>query len=200
MESEKQNKNATKDNEPEDTSVKVDLEEPEAQPQPTDESSQSVEDEGLIDKLKRLEDQHLRAVAELENYRKRSARQYEELMRTANDRLLADLLEVVDSFDRALAHSAENDAAKTESFADGVKLIHGQLNELLRKYDVKPIDAVGQPFDPNKHEALMQMASDEYENGKVVSELVKGYTIGDRILRHSKVSVSTGPADKADDR
>jgi len=163
-------------------------------------SSEKPEDEGLIEKLQRFEDKYLRAVAELENYRKRSARQVEETIRFANDRLLADLLEIVDGFDRALEHSGDNknESGDTESFVGGVKLIHGQLMEVLRKNDVRPIEAIGNRFDPNKHEALMQIPSEEYEDGAVAGELARGYMIGDRILRHSKVSVSTGPTEKKD--
>ena len=185
----------------EDTSVKVEVDGAPNADSPI--KAEETRAESPEEQILRLEDLRLRAVAELDNYRKRTARQFEELLRTANDRVLVDLLEVVDSFERALEHAGENSESRKEdsgSFEAGIKLIYTQLIDLLKKYDVRPMEALGQPFDPNKHEALMQAPSDEYENGTVATELVKGYMISDRVLRHSKVSVSTGPAEsKSDD-
>jgi len=144
-----------------------------------------------------LDDQRLRALAELDNYKKRMARQFEDTVRSANDRLLVELLEVVDNFERALAHgraaseSAENNS---EAFREGTELIYNQLTNLLAKYGVRRMEAVGQKFDPGLHEALLQIDSDEHDAGIVAQEITHGYLIDDRVLRHSRVAVSRGKA------
>jgi molecular chaperone GrpE len=111
-------------------------------------------------------------------------------VKLANERLLGDLLEIVDNLERAL--SAENGHSAPASFRKGVELIFIQLTTLLAKYDVTPIEAVGKPFDPTYHEAVMQVESEEHEEGVVALELSKGYMLGDKVLRHSKVGVSRG--------
>ncbi len=146
--------------------------------------------ERLQARIDELEDQLLRVAADFENYRKRTLRQYEQQVKQANERLLSDLLEIVDNFERAL--SAENGESAPASFRKGVEMIFVQLTTLLAKYDVTPIEAVGQPFDPNLHEAVMQVESEEYDEGVVAFEVNKGYMLGDRVLRHSKVGVSRG--------
>lgn len=153
-------------------------------------SAEEGEAERLQARIDELEDQLLRIAADFENYRKRTARQYEQQVKQANERLLGDLLEIVDNFERAL--STENGESAPESFRKGVEMIFIQLTTLLTKYDVTPIEAVGQPFDPNLHEAVMQVDSDEYSEGMVALEVSKGYMLGDKVLRHSKVGVSRG--------
>ncbi len=127
------------------------------------------------------------------------ARRYEEIMRSANDRILLELLEVVDNFERALHH--ENDDTDFETFRKGTELIFSQITALLGKYDISPIEALGKPFDPNLHEAVMPIESEDYPEGVVAVEVSKGYLQGDRVLRHSKVGVSKGkPKDKEEGR
>ncbi|HKK21089.1 MAG TPA: nucleotide exchange factor GrpE [candidate division Zixibacteria bacterium] len=140
--------------------------------------------------VQELQDKLLRAAAEFDNYKKRVARQYDETIQSANDRILLDLVEIADNFDRALQHSENNSPA--DSLRKGVELIHTQLAQLLEKYSVKPIEALGKPFDPNLHDALMQVESEEYDDGIVALEMSKGYLRGERVLRHSKVGVSKG--------
>ncbi len=145
-----------------------------------------------------LEDQKLRALAEADNHRKRMARQFETVTRAANDRLLGEFLDVVDNLERALEHDAANGNSEDTNGAavrEGTALIHQQMLDLLTRHQVRPIDAVGRPFDAAWHEALMQVASDEYDEGIVVSEIRKGYMIGDRVLRHARVAVSRPPED-----
>ena len=157
------------------------------------------EEEKLKQHIEELEDKHLRLAAEFDNYKKRMARQYEEMMRFANDRILLELLEVVDNFERALHH--ENDNTDFETFRKGTELIFGQITALLGKYDISPIEALGKPFDPNLHEAVMPIESEDYPEGVVAIEVSKGYMQGDRVLRHSKVGVSKGkPKDKEEGR
>ena len=144
----------------------------------------------LKQKLNDAEDRMLRVAAEYENYRKRMARQQEELIKSANDRLFGELIEVVDNFERALQHAKEESNAS--AILAGTEMIYNQLISLLTKNGVNPIDALGKPFDPQLHEAMMQVDSDKYSDGIVAVELGKGYQQGNRVIRHSKVGVSRG--------
>lgn len=164
----------------------------ETQPDENGELSTKAEPESKEDKLQsridELEDRLLRSAAEFENYKKRVARQFESQAEFATDNLLLELLEVVDNLDRALEHSGDN--SDHDSLRKGSEMIRSQLLALLNKYDVAPIEALGEPFDPNLHEALMQIESEEYPVGRVAMETTRGYKRGDRVLRHSKVAVS----------
>lgn len=146
------------------------------------------------DKLRRevadLEDKLLRTVAEFENYKKRLARQYDDMVRSANDSLIMEFLEVIDNFERALNHDDNN--TTLEAFRKGTELIFNQMLNLLTKYDITPIEAVGQPFDPNLHDAMLQINTDEFDEGIVAVEMARGYRQGPRVIRHSRVGVSTG--------
>ncbi|MDH3892004.1 MAG: nucleotide exchange factor GrpE [candidate division Zixibacteria bacterium] len=146
-----------------------------------------TEEERLTEQVAQLEDQLLRAAAEFDNYKKRTARRFEQIVQSGQDRILLELLEVIDNFDRALAPNGEQD--DLDAHRKGMKLIYEQLNSLLGKHNVEPIEAVGKVFDPNLHEALMQTDSDEYPEGTVAVEVAKGYRQGDRVIRHSKVGV-----------
>jgi molecular chaperone GrpE len=138
-------------------------------------------------------ERYLRLAAEFENFKKRTAREYSDVVRTANARIIRELVEIQDNFERAL--TAESGTHNLEAFRQGVELIYNQLTELLKKEQVQPIETVGKPFDPNLHEAMMQQPSNEYGDGIVCGEVQKGYLIGDKVVRHARVIVSTGPAD-----
>lgn len=162
----------------------------------TDETSEAVESESapelseeerLTEQVAKLDDQLLRAAAEFDNYKKRTARRFEQIIQSGQDHILLELLEVMDNFERALAPNGEQD--DPNAYREGMLLIYEQLKTLLGKYELTPIDAVGKPFDPNLHEAMMQMESDEYPEGTVAVEVAKGYRQGDRVIRHSKVGV-----------
>ena len=132
-------------------------------------------------------DRLLRKSAEFDNYRRRIERERREQADQAVVDLLQDLLAVVDDFDRALTvDSGESGAA----YRKGVELIHGKLHDLLRRYGVKPIEALGADFDPNVHQAVMHEESPEHREGEVIGELRKGYTINDRLLRPAMVKVA----------
>lgn len=156
------------------------------------------EEEKLKSQVEELNDKLLRTAAEFDNYKKRIARQYEEIINSANDRIISELLEIIDNFERALEH--DNDKSDFESFRKGINLIVNQFKDLLKRYNVTPIEALGKPFDPNLHEALMQITSDEYKEGLVAVEITKGYKMGERILRHSKVGVSKGKEEKDNEK
>ncbi len=130
-------------------------------------------------------DKYLRAVAELDNYRKRAAREKADIIKYGKEDIIRDILPFVDSLDRALEH----DTGDVRAFKDGVALIQGQLLSCLKKHGVERIETSGLNFDPNFHEALMQMESDEHEDNKIVSEMERGYLLNGRLLRPSKVCV-----------
>lgn len=177
----------------------TDDESPEVTDEPkseTDETNEAVESESapelteeerLTEQVAKLDDQLLRAAAEFDNYKKRTARRFEQIVQSGQDQILLEILEVMDNFERALVPNGEQD--DPNAYREGMLLIYEQLKTLLGKYELTPIDAVGKPFDPNLHEAMMQTESDEYPEGTVAIEVAKGYRQGDRVIRHSKVGV-----------
>ncbi len=162
--------------------------------EPIEPAQPLTEEERLAARVAELEDKLLRTAADFDNYKKRMARNYEEMMRSATDSILHEFLDIVDNFERALQHATEDSG--DGAFRQGARLILNQMKELLRKHNVEPIEAVGQPFNPDLHEALMQVDSDEYEEGVVAVEINKGYRQGNRVLRHAKVGVSKGKSDR----
>jgi molecular chaperone GrpE len=132
-------------------------------------------------------DRLLRKTAEFDNYRRRIERERREQADQAVVDLLLELLLVVDDFDRALTVEAGEGAA---AYRKGVELIHSKLNDVLRRYGVRPIDALGADFDPNVHQAVLHEESPEHREGEVIGELRRGYTIGDRLLRPAMVKVA----------
>ena len=133
-------------------------------------------------------DRWLRKTAEFDNYRKRVERERRDHTDQAVVSLLLELLLIVDDFDRAL--TVEPSAGES-SHRKGVELIYSKLQDVLRKYGVRPIEAVGADFDPNVHQAVDQQASAEHRDGEVIEELRRGYTMGERLLRPAMVKVAT---------
>lgn len=153
------------------------------------ETKQLTKEEELALKIEELEGKFLRKVAEFENFKKRTARQFDDMAQAGTERVIGDLLDVVDNFNRSLEHKDNGDGF--EAFKQGIELIYNQMTALLEKYNVTPIEAVGQKFDPNYHEALMQLESEEYDADVVAMEISRGYTMGEKVIRHSKVGVSS---------
>jgi len=159
----------------------------------TEDRTSEEEADSTSRRIKELEDKLLRTSADFDNYKKRTARQFEEIAKAGTDRLIGEIIEIIDNFERAREHAGTD--VSLESLLKGNELIHGQMMALLTRYDIDPIEALGKPFDPNLHEALFQVKSDEYADGTVAQEISKGYRQGSRILRHSRVAVSKGKAD-----
>ena len=132
-------------------------------------------------------DKYVRAVAELDNYRKRAAREKADAIQYGNENLLRDILPLVDGMDRALEHACNSE--DFEAFKKGLKLLQGQLLGCLQKHGVEMIDTAGKDFDPHVHEAMMQVESAEHEDSQVVGEFERGYLLNGRLLRPAKVSV-----------
>ena len=138
----------------------------------------------LQEKVDELTDKTMRQLAEFENFRNRTEKEKEAMFETGAKSVIEKILPVVDNFERGLASAPEGDP-----FAEGMQMIYKQLLTELDNLGVKPIEAVGQEFDPNLHNAVMQVESDEFESGIVAAELQKGYTYRDSVVRHSMVSV-----------
>ena len=144
-------------------------------------SQKEAEAAEYLDKLKRVQ-------AEMENFRKRMLKEQEQIIQHAAQTVIRELLPVIDNLERALdAANAESDAAKLR---EGIELIYSQIQELLTREYVEVIDPLGRAFDPQKHEAVMQVASDEYEENAVTEVLQKGYELKGRLLRPAMVKVA----------
>jgi molecular chaperone GrpE len=134
------------------------------------------------------QDKFLRLAAEFDNYKKRTAREFSGLIQNANEELIAQLIPVLDNFERAL--DAAQSSEDFDSFHKGVELIHQQLKDVLEKQGVKEIEALGEPFDPHKHEAVMMVEKEKTPSETVVEEVERGYMLNDKVLRPSKVAVN----------
>lgn len=143
--------------------------------------------DALKDKVEELEDRVKRQMAEFENFRKRTDKEKTAMFETGAKSVIEKILPVVDNFERGLAAVPEEE--KGGAFAQGMEMIYKQLMQELEKMEVKPIPALGEEFNPDFHNAVMQVESDEYESGVIAQELQKGYTYRDSVVRHSMVAV-----------
>jgi len=139
-------------------------------------------------------DRYLRAAADLENMRKRQKRELEDAKFDAKNKILKEMLPVVDNLERAIEHASQ---AGTNPIVEGVQLVLRQFTTAFERLEVMPIDAQGQPFDPNLHEAISQQESDAAP-GTIVQVLQRGYRSGERLLRPALVVVAKAPAPKAE--
>jgi len=145
-------------------------------------------EKALKDKVTALEDRVLRQMAEFENFRKRTTKEKEQMFSMGEKNVIEKILPVVDNFERGLATIPEEE--KGTPVASGMEMIYKQLTKVLEDLGVKPIEAVGKEFDPNFHNAVMQVESEEYESGVVAQEFIKGYMYRDTVIRHSMVGVA----------
>ena len=164
----------------------------ETAPAPAEGAEQKVE---RMEKEKReVYDRMLRVAAEFENYKKRSRREADESEARGREKLAKEILPVLDNLDRALAALAQaEDSASVESLAQGVRLVDKQFHGVLEKFDIKRFDALGEPFDPAKHEAIQQMETWQFPSGAVARVFARGYMIGSRLLRPAMVAVAKAP-------
>ncbi len=162
---------------------------PDEVPQTTDQEMVKMQQE-----LEQAEDMMLRLAAELDNYKKRVAKERESLIKYANQEIIQGLLPTLDNFERAI-ESVEK-SKDLNSFIEGIRMIAKQMFDALERNGVKKIDALGKPFDPNIHEAVMQVASDQYPENTVAQEFQKGYMLHERVIRPSMVAVSRGAEEK----
>lgn len=144
--------------------------------------------DALKTKIEELEDRVKRQMAEFDNFRKRTEKEKSAMFETGAKSVIEKILPVVDNFERGLAAVPESE--KGDAFVQGMEMIYKQILTELESIDVKPIEAVGKEFDPEFHNAVMQVESEEYESGIVAQELQKGYTYRDSVVRHSMVAVT----------
>lgn len=155
--------------------------------EPENKAPASVKEKALIEKVTVLEDKVKRQMAEFDNFRKRTTKEKDQMFSMGEKNVIEKMLPVVDNFERGLAAIPEEE--KGGALASGMEMIYKQLYKQLEDLGVKPIEAVGKEFDPNFHNAVMQVASEEYESGYVAQEFLKGYTYHDTVIRHSMVGV-----------
>jgi molecular chaperone GrpE len=142
----------------------------------------------------KLEERMVRLQADFDNFRKRTLRERQEALSYGHELVVKDLLPVVDNLERAIEHASASTGADFEGMLQGVELVRRELLGVLAKHGVNTIEAEGEVFDPNLHEALAQMEDDRVPAGHVGRVLQKGYRLRDRLLRPARVMVSKGPA------
>ncbi len=142
---------------------------------------ESAEDEG--------EKKYLRLMADFQNYKRRMEKEKKDLYSYANERIMTELLEVMDNFERALQQNANSADDGGAGFVEGMEMILKQLTSVLEKEGLKEIEALGEEFDPNVHNAVMTEETEEYESGKVSGVMQKGYTLNGKVIRPSMVKV-----------
>ena len=146
--------------------------------------------------VEKYRDQALRAVADLENYRKRMTREKEEARRYANSSLLEKLLPILDNFELGLAAAKTSKDEGAANIVSGFSMVQRQLVDFLKDQGLHPIDAEGELFDPKLHDALSHEPHDTIEEGKIIRQQRRGYRLGDRLLRPASVVVSKGQEDQ----
>ena len=155
------------------------------------------EPEALQEQLEETRDRLMRLAAEFENYKKRMERERSRLLKYAGENILRDLLATVDNIDRAVEQgsaAADDDSKKLVAMLEGLALTRKGLMATLERYGVKPLASVGQQFNPDEHDAMVMEPSDEVPANHVLQEFARGYRFKDRVLRHARVVVSSGPA------
>ena len=150
-------------------------------------AKQDKKTQAYKEQIEQLEDRVKRQLAEFENFRNRTEKEKQSMFEIGAKSVIEKMLPIVDNFERGLATVPED--KKEDPFVDGMNRVYKQLLTELENIGVKPIEAVGQEFDPNFHNAVMQVESEEYESGVVAQELLKGYTYRGGVVRHSMVAV-----------
>jgi len=166
----------------------------EASPDTTDAEKEKTSDkaEEEYDELKQeydtLYEKHLRLAAEFENFKKRMEREFSRRIQFTNEEFLREVLPVLDDLERAV--NSTKDSSSFEELKSGVDLVYENFKNVLKRRGVEPIESVGEPFDPELHDAMMVQESDDHDSNVVIDEFERGYRLGDTVLRHAKVVVS----------
>lgn len=171
------------------------LDEPQAAAESVDAEALSQvaqELESLRGQLEERNSQYKRIAADFDNFRKRTQKEKEDLQQQTKRNTLSELLPVIDSFERARSHIKPQTDAET-TIHKSYQGVFKQLVDCLKRIGVSPMRAEGKPFDPNLHEAVMREATEAHPEGTVLEELVRGYLLGDRVLRHAMVKVAAAP-------
>lgn len=144
--------------------------------------------EKLTAELKDVKEKYLRIAAEFENYKKRRGKEISDIIERANEQFCVEILPVIDDFERSL--NSETKRKSYKSLKQGIELIYQKLISVLKKQGVVPIESIGQAFNPELHEAIMQMEDEEKPSNVVINEALKGYRLKDKVLRFSQVVVN----------
>ncbi len=160
----------------------------------TKELKESLEEKE--EELKTLYDKLLRTQAEFENYKKRMTKEKNDLMKYANEEIIKEILHTVDNLERAIQHARESN--QSESITEGIDIILKQLLKSLERFGVNSFVSIGETFDPNKHEAVIQVESAEHEPNTIMAESQKGYFLRERLLRPALVTVTRTPQGETD--
>jgi molecular chaperone GrpE len=201
----KTSKSAEKENIDSEKTLKKEAGTPSAQAGKSKKSSKTVKNvlkkakdamdsgKAVSEELNEFKDRFLRLQADFENFRKRTQREKTELYRMANEDILSELLPVLDHMELAL--NSAGDRADDDPFVQGVQLVVEQMNVVLGKFGLSPVDADSKEFDHNVHEAVANIPSEDVPENVVVAQVRKGYMFGDKLLRAAQVVVSSGPAE-----
>lgn len=157
--------------------------------QETQDTEKTSENNKLQEEYDKLNQQYIRLAADFDNYRKRQAQEKEGLIKYGTENALKQLLEVLDNFERG--QKALENVEDCEKVKESFDLVHKQVCEVLTKMGLEEIKAIGEDFDPNFHEAVMQTPTSEHKEHTVIAELQKGYKMGDKVLRPTLVNVAT---------
>ncbi|HKL11583.1 MAG TPA: nucleotide exchange factor GrpE [Clostridia bacterium] len=171
--------------------IKMNDEEPEVIQDAENESEEAKEDsyETLENEFNEMNERFLRVSSDFRNYKKRVEKEKKDIYSYANEKLICDLLPVIDNFERAVL-SAESENGSSEKMLKGIEMVYKQLNDVLNSNGLKIIEAVGKPFDPNYHHAVMMEESDELEAETVIEVFQTGYSLNDKVIRPSMVKVA----------
>ena len=134
-------------------------------------------------------DKYLRLLAEFDNMRKRQERERQDLIKYAHEEVIVELLKIYDDLERSLAAFKANESTDA-NLVKGLEMVYNNMRELMNNYNVKHIESVGKPFDPNFHEPLLQFETTDHPDGHIMEEFQKGYTLAGRVVRTAKVKVA----------
>lgn len=143
----------------------------------------------LVEEAAKYKDQYIRLYAEFENARKRMDRERQDFIRYANEELVVEFLAILDDLERTI-NAAKATHENDQAFVKGIEMVMAHVYDMLKKNNVKPIEAEGKTFDPHCHEVLMQEERDDLEDGTIIEEFQKGYSLGDKVVRTAKVKVA----------
>ncbi len=177
--------------EKEDEGIKLKDEESETNQDADNETEEEQEDsyESLEKEFNEMNERFLRVSSDFRNFKKRVEKEKKDIYSYANEKLICDLLPVMDNFERAV-FSAESENGTSEKMLKGIEMVYKQLCDVLNSNGIKKIDAVGKPFDPNYHHAVMMEESDEFEAETVIEVFQTGYSLNDKVIRPSMVKVA----------
>jgi len=179
----------------EDEKILAEAAEAAAAGEPDENAIDPVED--LKQQVEAQNDRFLRLMAEFDNYKKRTSRDIQRIEDLANEKVIADLIEVRENFDRAIRAAGEP-AGEGNAFFDGMKLIFSKFDSVLEKNGLEPFGAVGDAFDPQLHDAMMKVPNETVDEDHIVEVFEKGYHLKKRVIRHAKVIVSGGKPKQAE--